>query len=126
MAAKRFWNPLYIGIITYFCLVLPGVILFAINFEKLGKPRFKLPMIILGCIGFFALLLGWLYLPKEWDTELAIVHMGSSIGIAAWQYSSYRKALDEDENAKVESLFKPALLSILFLIVLFLLITCRV
>jgi hypothetical protein len=115
---RRVWNPLYIGIITYFCLVLPGVILFAINFEKLGKPRLKMPMLVVGSLGFIALIWAWLFLPKEWDTPLAIIHMGSSIGLAAWQYSSYRKFLDENEDVQVESLFKPALLSVLFLIVL--------
>jgi len=112
---KRIWNPLYIGIITYFCLVLPGVILFAINFEKLGKPNFKKPFLIVGSLFFIALLWAWLYLPESWDTFLAIIHMGSAIGLAAWQYPFYRRFLDNDEGS-VESLFKPALLSVLFLI----------
>lgn len=115
---KRIWNPLYIGIITYFCLVLPGIILFAINFEKLGKPRLKLPMLIVGGLGFIALVWAWLFLPKEWDTPLAVIHMGSAIGLAAWQYPSYRKFIDEHEDVKVASLFKPALLSVMFLIMM--------
>lgn len=114
---KTFWNPLYIGIITYFCLVLPGVILFSKNFEKLGKKTFKTPVAVFGTLYFLALLAGWLLLSQDWDIYLQIAHVGIAIGLAAFQYPYYRKLLDdetEEEEIQVESLLKPGLLSILF------------
>lgn len=96
-------------------MVLPGVILFAFNFERLGKAKLKKPVLIGGILFFIALLWAWLYLPESWDTPLAVIHIASAIGLAAWQYPFYRRFLDNDEGS-VESLFKPALLSVLFLL----------
>ncbi len=114
---KKVWSPLYIGIISYFCLVLPAVILWGINFRKMGRTDLVKPNFLIGIFLFIALILGWIFLPKSWDWGLEIFHVSISIAGAAIQYPIYRKFLEEDEdNRIVESLFPQALLSIFFLI----------
>lgn len=115
---KTIWNPLYIAIIAYFCLLLPGMVLFALNFEKLGKPRFKQAFMLAGILFFCFMLAAWMYLPERYDWALEILHIGVPVGIAAWQHPLYRKQIDDDSNEVYpESLLKPAILSILFLLV---------
>jgi tetratricopeptide (TPR) repeat protein len=112
------WNPLYIGIIGYFCLLLPGMILFALNFEKLGKPKLKKPVLAGGVLFFVIMLAAWIYLPASFDWFLEALHIGVPVALAAWQHPIYRKLLDDDHNEVYqESLLKPAVLSILFLLV---------
>lgn len=111
------WNPLYIGIITYFCLVLPGIILFSKNFKRLGKHKLQLPVLIFGVIYFVALAAGWLFLPESWDLVLNIAHIAIALGLAALQHTFFRRFLDDEETVElrgVESLIKPALLSTVF------------
>jgi peptidoglycan/LPS O-acetylase OafA/YrhL len=120
MKAERqtVWNPLYIGVLSYFCLLLPGMILFAINFEKLGKPQLKKPVLTGGVLFFLAMLAAWIYLPAGFDWLLETLHIGIPVAMAAWQHPIYRKLLDDDNNeVYAESLLKPAVLSILFLLV---------
>ncbi|MEX1188107.1 MAG: hypothetical protein WED33_02550 [Bacteroidia bacterium] len=118
---RLIWNPLYIGIITYFCLVLPGIILFARNFEKLEKKAFRIPTLVFGSMYFVLLILGWIFLPESWDLALNIAHIGIALGLAALQYPYYRRFLDDEETEEergVESLIKPALLSLVFALLL--------
>jgi tetratricopeptide (TPR) repeat protein len=114
---KKFWNPLYIGIISYFCLVFPAVILWGINFRKLGKPAFAKPTIIIGLSLFALLVSGWVLLPESWDWILEAFHIAISIWGAAFQYNYYRDIIEnDDEEYEIESLMKPALLSIIFVL----------
>ncbi len=114
---KKIWNPLYIGIISYFCLVLPAVILWGINFRKLGRPDLSRPTFIVGTLLFAGLVAGWFLLPESWDVALEVAHVGISVGGAALQYPFYRRFVEADEeNHQVESLLKPALLSIIFVL----------
>lgn len=114
---KTVWNPLYIGIISYFCVLLPGLILFAINFEKLGKPQLKKPLLAAGILFFILMLIAWIYLQESYDLVLEAFHIGVPVALAAWQHPAYRKLLDDDTNEIYpESLLKPAVLSILFLL----------
>jgi tetratricopeptide (TPR) repeat protein len=116
---KKVWNPLYIGIISYFCLVAPAVILWGLNFRKLGRPDLTRPIWIVGTVLFLLLVLGWIYLPASWDWGLEVFHLGICIGMAAFQYPHYRRFIEADEDQHgVESLFKPALLSVLFILTL--------
>lgn len=76
-----------------------------------------MPVLVFGIVYFVALLAGWLYLSESWDLVLNIAHVGIALGLAAWQYPYYRRFLDDEEtseNRGVESLLKPALLSIIF------------
>lgn len=114
---KKVWNPLYIGVISYFCLVLPAVILWGINFRKLGKPNLTWPTFLVGGLLFLLLVLGWIFLPQSWDWALEAFHIILSIAGASFQYSYFHKFLEADEeNHQRESLLKPALLSILFVL----------
>ncbi|MCB0819848.1 MAG: tetratricopeptide repeat protein [Bacteroidetes bacterium] len=115
---RTVWNPLYIGIIAYFCVLLPGLILFALNFEKLNRPQLKKPVLIAGILFFIFMLIAWMYLPESYDLVLEAFHIGVPVGLAAWQHPIYRRLLDDDTNEYYpESLLKPAVLSILFLLV---------
>ena len=120
MTLKKIWNPLYIGIISYFCLVFPAVILWGINFRKLGKPALAKPTIIIGLSLFALLVSGWVLLPESWDWILEGFHIAISIGGAAFQYRYYRDVVenDDEEEYQIESLMKPALLSIIFVLLI--------
>lgn len=115
---KRIYNPLYIGIIGYFCLLLPGFILFAQNFERLEKANYKKPVLIIGSLVFLAMVFGWIFLPPSFDTALQIAHLVIPIGMALWQYPIYRQQIDQSDDVEVQSLLKPALLSIVFALLL--------
>ena len=116
---KKIWNPLYIGIISYFCLVFPAVFLWGINFRKLGKPALAKPTIIIGLSLFLMLVSGWVLLPESWDWILEGFHIAISIGGAAFQYRYYRDVVENDEEEyEIESLLKPALLSIIFVLLI--------
>lgn len=116
---RKIWNPLYIGIISYFCLVFPAVILWGINFRKLGKPAFAKPTFIIGFSLFALLVSGWVLLPDSWDWILETFHIAISIGGAAFQYRYYRDVVEnDDEEYQIESLMKPALLSIIFVLLI--------
>lgn len=119
MTLKKIWNPLYIGIISYFCLVFPAVILWGINFRKLGKPALAKPTIIIGLSLFVMLVSGWVLLPESWDWILEAFHIAISIGGAAFQYRYYRDVVEnEEEEYEIESLMKPALLSFIFVLLI--------
>ena len=117
MTLKKIWNPLYIGIISYFCLVFPAVILWGINFRKLGRPELAKPTFIIGFTLFALLVSGWVLLPESWDWILEGFHIAISTGGAAFQYRYYRDVVEnDDEEYEIESLLKPALLSIIFVL----------
>jgi tetratricopeptide (TPR) repeat protein len=125
MTLKKIWNPLYIGIISYFCLVFPAVILWGINFQKLGRPELAKPTFIIGFTLFALLVSGWVLLPDSWDWILEAFHIGISIGGAAFQYRYYRDVVEnDDEEYHIESLMKPALLSIIFVLLIISMVIC--
>jgi tetratricopeptide (TPR) repeat protein len=115
---NKAWSPLYIGVIAYFCLLVPGIILLGINYEKLGKPRFKLLTWAVGSIVFTGIALLFVLLPEKLDWLWEIIHISAAIGIAAIQYPLYRKFIEENELNETESLLKPAILSVGFLLVM--------
>jgi len=114
--SSKAWSPLYIGVISFFCLLLPGFILLGKNYKKLGRPAYETPTYIIGGVVFLILMGGILLLPENYDTAISISVIILSISIAAIQYPLYRRFLEEDEERQVESLLKPALLAILFTI----------
>jgi hypothetical protein len=119
MTLKKIWNPLYIGIISYFCLVFPAVILWGINLRKLGRPELAKPTFIIGFTLFALLVSGWVLLPDSWDWILEAFHITISIWGAAFQYRYYRDVIENDyEEYQIESLMKPALLSIIFVLLI--------
>jgi tetratricopeptide (TPR) repeat protein len=99
-------------------LLFPGIILLGLNFEKLGKPKLKLLTWFIGSIVFTGLAMLFAFLPEQLDWLWEIIHISAAIGIAAIQYPLYRKFMDEDESNETESLLKPAILSIGFLLVM--------
>lgn len=114
--SSKAWSPLYIGVISFFCLLLPGFILLGKNYKKLGRPAFEKPTYAIG-FSLFALFISILmFAPENFDTGISIGVIIISISIAAIQYPLYRRYLDENEEHQVESLLKPALLSVLFTI----------
>lgn len=113
MEARKAWNPLYIGIISFFCLVLPAGILFAFNFEKLGKPKLRNPVLLGSVLYFLLLVISWVYLDKQYDFIPETAVLAYSIGMPLWQYPLFRK-LRDDELIEAEALVKPTLLSLLF------------
>jgi tetratricopeptide (TPR) repeat protein len=114
--SSKAWSPLYIGVISFFCLLLPGFILLGKNYKKLGRPNFEKPTYAIGFALFMIFIAILLLAPENFDTAISISVIIISISIAAIQYPLYRRYLDENEEHQVESLLKPALLSVLFTI----------
>jgi tetratricopeptide (TPR) repeat protein len=114
--SPKAWSPLYIGVIGFFCLLLPGFILLGKNYKKLGRPRLEMPTYAVGALVFLLFIGCILLLPENFDAVISIAVIVICLGIAAIQYPLYRRYLEEDENREVESLLKPALLSVLFTI----------
>jgi hypothetical protein len=85
----------------------------------LGKPALANPTIIIGLSLFALLVSGWVLLPESWDWILEAFHIVISIGGAAFQYRYYRDVVENDEEEyEIESLLKPALLSIIFVLLI--------
>jgi tetratricopeptide (TPR) repeat protein len=83
----------------------------------LGKPAFAKPTIIIGLSLFALLVSGWVLLPESWDWILEAFHIAISVWGAAFQYNYYRDIVEnDDEEYQIESLMKPALLSIIFVL----------
>jgi hypothetical protein len=85
----------------------------------LGRPELAKPTFIIGFSLFAMLVSGWFLLPESWDWILEATHITISIGGAAFQYRYYRNVVENDEEEyQIESLMKPALLSIIFVLLI--------
>lgn len=109
-----FWNPLYIGVISYFCLLVPGLVLMWMNFRRMGLPRKARFTIIIGIPMLLAVLAIYIWVPKEYDDWVGALHITLAVVIGAIPYQDYRRLMDENPHQKPALLIKPALLSILF------------
>src|SRR5690606_32459961 len=88
-----------------------------INYSKLGKPQLKKPTWILGSLVFSALLIAFILLPPNYDGLVMTLQIGVAVSIAAIQYPLFYKVREQNPSFKTTSILKPALLSILFLII---------
>ena len=111
------WSPLYIGIISFFCFILPGVILMGLNYEKLGRSDLKKRTWLVGSIGFVILFVLFLLLPPQYDWLTTALHIGTAFVIAAIPYPLFVKARENNPNWKTQPILKPALISLLFVII---------
>jgi len=112
----KFWSPLYIGVIAFLCLLLPGFFLLGVNYRKLGKPHLKWISWIVGIL-VFGVFASWFV--DSWphlDWLFMLLYIGTSVAMAAIQYSLYRRVLDDDETVRPQSLLVPGVLSALFAI----------
>jgi len=117
---KRPWSPFHLGLISYFCIILPGGLLFAENFERLGKAGWKLGVQLLTLFWFFLMMasIAWLPANLTWISEL--VHLIFPVGMIFLQNPSYQKWREETEDMVPKaSLSKPILASVLFALFLF-------
>jgi len=114
---SKAWSPLYIGIISYFCFILPGVILMAINYGKLGRNDLRRRALFIGIIVFVLLVVLFSFLPSKYDWLTTSLHIGAAFAIAGIQYRLFAKARENNPGWKTESILIPALLSLVFLIV---------
>lgn len=114
---KKAWNPTWIAVIAFFFTLLPGLILMAINYEKLGKPKYKKPLIIFAIISFLLLCYFTAVLSSNYDYLFAIIHLSTPILIIVFQRKLYDDFLDSHESHQTESLRFPAILSFLFIAV---------
>lgn len=113
-SASKVWNPLYIGIISFFCFILPAIILMGINYEKLGRPDLKLKTWILGSAVFVILISLFIFLPDDYTWLVNALHIITAVGIAAIQYPLFFKARERNPELKIDSLIKPAFYSLGF------------
>lgn len=59
------WNPKAIGFITFFFSFLPGGIMLALNYERLGQPEKKMPTLLAVIVGFVVFMTIIFMLPEE-------------------------------------------------------------
>jgi tetratricopeptide (TPR) repeat protein len=109
-----FWNPLYIGVISYFCLLVPGLVLMWMNFRRMGLTQKARYTAIIGVPMLLAVLAIYIWVPKEYDDWVGALHISLAIVIGAIPYRDYRRLMDENPQQKPALLIKPALFSILF------------
>ena len=110
----RPWSPLYIGVIAYFCLLLPGVLLMSLNYrrmQQLSKARYSLLIGVPLSVVYLGLLV---YLPESADWALKAAQMALAFGLAAVPYNDYRNYHAKYPGLVNASLIKPALLSLIF------------
>lgn len=108
------WSPLYIGVIAYFCLLLPGVLLMGLNYRRMRLPlkaRYSLIIGVPVSLLYLALLLK---LPESADTALNIAQVALALLVAGIPYADYRKYHAKHPGLSNASLWKPVLLSITF------------
>ena len=65
---SKAWNPVIIGLASFLFTFLPGGIFYAINFERLGKPKKKTISLILVIIGFSVFAAALLLVPEDVPT----------------------------------------------------------
>jgi tetratricopeptide (TPR) repeat protein len=109
-----FWNPLYIGVISYFCLLVPGLVLMWMNFRRMGLPQKARLSAIIGTPILFAVIAIYIFVPKEYDDWVGALHISLAVIVAAIPYEDYRKLMDANPHRKPALLIKPVLLSVLF------------
>lgn len=110
----RPWSPLYIGVIAYFCLLVPGVLLMGLNYRRMKLPvkaRYSLMIGVPIALVYLALLLK---LPESADNVLNIVQVALALLVAGIPYADYRKYHAKHPGLSNASLWKPVLLSIAF------------
>lgn len=109
-----FWNPLYIGVISYFCLLVPGLVLMWMNFRRMGVPKKARLTAIIGTPILLAVVAIYIFVPKEFDEWVGALHISLAVLVGAIPYWDYRKLMDANPSHKSASLLKPVLLSVLF------------
>jgi tetratricopeptide (TPR) repeat protein len=116
---KKAWNPIWIAVVSFFFSMLPGLILMAFNYERLGKPNLKKPLIAFAILFFIFLCYLTTAIPKEYDWVFAVIHLGIPILIAYIQKPLYEQFLDASDDHEPESFTLPVIYSFIFLMVFF-------
>lgn len=111
----RPWSPLYIGVIAYFCFLLPGIILMGLNFRRMGNLGAARRSFFIGIPAFLLLLLLFIYAPAAFDGYLEATHIAAAFLIAAIPYPAWNSFRKRQPDVQAASLLRPALWSILFL-----------
>ena len=65
---SRTWNPVIIGLLSFFFTFLPAGIFYAINFERLGQPKKKNISLVLVIIGFVIYTAAVFLIPEDMPT----------------------------------------------------------
>jgi hypothetical protein len=116
----RPWSPFHLGLISYFCIIVPGGLLFAENYRRLGFPARKRPFQVISIGWFLLFMVSAATLPGHyyWVTEL--LHLLFPVGMILLQNPIYQKWREATDDAvPLASLQRPLLLSVLFALLLF-------
>ncbi|MFN4121742.1 MAG: tetratricopeptide repeat protein [Flavobacteriales bacterium] len=116
---QRAWNPIWIAVLGFFFTLLPALILMAFNYERLGKPGLKWPLIA-GSVIFFIGLTYLTTLPLQgYEWAFAVVHIGGCFAIAAIQKPLYESFLDHSDKHQPEAFRLPVVYSLMFVALFF-------
>lgn len=116
---QRAWNPVWIAVLGFFFTLLPALILMAINYERLGKPALKWPIIVGASVFFVGLTYLTTFPLKGYEWAFVIIHIGGCITIAVIQKPLYESFLDASEAHQEESFRWPVVYSLFFVAALF-------
>jgi len=110
------WSPTGIALISVLCSPLPGGILHALNYERLGKPGRKRLTFAMNLIASMILLLAAFFGPGQ----MQMLTVVASLFMAAYFYKSQEELFRRYQSAggKKASLLFPALLSVIGLLIL--------
>jgi hypothetical protein len=114
------WSPNAIGFITLFCTFLPGGILWALNYSRLGQPDKTRPRMIGVIIGYLAMwTLAFLEIEnadvaRAVDVVIRAIH--PALGFLFYQQQKDLFKQHIDSGGKKASILLPTLLSIAFLV----------
>jgi tetratricopeptide (TPR) repeat protein len=114
------WNPFHLGLISYFCIILPGGFYFAQNYQLIGLPQRKLPFQLITVSWFLVFIFCVAFLPDNWFWLAELVHIAFPVSMILLQYPHYNNHKEQSaEDLPNASIQKPTLLSVLFALILF-------
>jgi hypothetical protein len=115
-AAGAPWSPRAIGWITFLFTFLPGGVMLALNWDRLGQPEKKVPTLLAVIAGFFAFCGALFFVPDNPVTDRLFNVVNVAVAITFWRL---QKDLFDEHEAKGGAkgrILVPVLLSFLWVV----------
>jgi tetratricopeptide (TPR) repeat protein len=117
---KSPWSPYHLGLISYFCIILPGAWLFAENYKRLGCPRLVVPYRAISLVWFVLFIAAIAYLPSDYSWAAEVVHLAYPIVMILLQNAAWQRWREQtDDLIPTAALGKPIVLSVMFALFVF-------
>jgi len=115
---SKAWNPVTLGVLSFFFTFLPGGIFYAINFERLGKSEKKNISLVLVVVGFSIFTAAVFLIPEDVPTTplFTIINAAVSGYFIYSQKTLYKQYLEKGGEKEPASI--PVLISIMWFILI--------